>query len=474
MEAVLPISATGKPAVPRAQTAVTAGTSVTLPLRFILTGLLALVAGTGWLIAQPHLLTTYHYNHDIIALTHLFVLGWMGSVVMGAMYQLVPVALETKLYSERLAKWQFAFHLVGFAGMVWMFHRWDMKQVGHFGSVMAVGVGLFVFNIGKTLWRAPKWNVVAIAIASALAWFSLTVIAGLSMAAAKASYDSTEGLATAEGVRNMLSGLRAVAAFMSRFEAISTMHAHAHLGAVGLFTMLIVGLSYKLIPMFTLSQVQSPARAMTSVILLNAGLAGAVISLLLGSPWKLLFALLTVGAILIYGWEIATIVRTRRRAKLDWGVKAFLTAVTMLGPLALLAILLAWPGLPLNEFTGQLENLYGFLGLIGFVTFALTGMLHKIIPFLVWVHAYSPHVGRARVPSLAELYSERLQGASFWMWQAGMVTTSVGILLPNDLVLRGGALGLAVSLALVMVNVGKILSHVFHPALKPFPALVKS
>ena len=42
-------------------------------------------------------------------------------------------------------------------------------------------------------------------------------------------------------------------------------------------------------------------------------------------------------------------------------------------------------GLPLNPVTGQLENLYGFLGLIGVVVFALAGMLYKIIPFLVGV-----------------------------------------------------------------------------------------
>src|SRR5215475_2805226 len=77
--------------------------SVTLPLAFILTGVLALCVGTTWLVLQPELLATYHYNQYVIAVTHLFVLGWICSVVMGAMYQLVPVALETRLYSQRLA-----------------------------------------------------------------------------------------------------------------------------------------------------------------------------------------------------------------------------------------------------------------------------------------------------------------------------------------------------------------------------------
>jgi hypothetical protein len=436
----------------------------------VVTGLLSLFLGTGWLIARPDLLTTYHYNQFIIALTHLFVLGWLCSVVMGAMYQLVPVALETKLYSERLAKWHFVIHVIAFIGMVWMFRKWDMKQVGHFGTAMAVGVGLFVYNIARTLLRVPKWNVVATAVASALVWFSFTVIAGLSIAAAKCSYESTEGLATADGVRQVVNGLRALGAFMSHFDAINAMHAHAHLGVVGFFTMILVGVSYKLIPMFTLSEIQSRRRANLSVWLLNAGLLGSVISILLRSQFKFIFALVIVAALAIYGWELVAIVRARRRTMLDWGVRSFLTGVAMLLPLTLLAAVLAWPGLPLNEFTGQLENLYGFLGLIGFVTFAIIGMLHKIIPFLVWFHTYGPHVGRAQLPALADLYSERLQVASFWTWQAGLVATSAGILLQNIFVTRSGAILLAASLAVFAVNIGKILSHVARPVLKPFPA----
>ena len=233
-------------------------TSIRLPLAFILTGLAALLLGAGGLVAQPSILASYHYNQYVIALTHLFVLGFLGSIVMGAMYQLVPVALETKLYSERLARWQFAFHLVGVIGMVWMFWKWDLKQVGHFGTVLTMGVGLFVFNLAQTLRRVPKWNVTATAVAAALFWISLTVIAGLSIATGKCTYESTSGLATLGGVKTLVSGLRTLAGFMSNFDAISAMHAHAHLGGVGFFTLLIVGVSCKLIPMFVLSEVQKP------------------------------------------------------------------------------------------------------------------------------------------------------------------------------------------------------------------------
>jgi hypothetical protein len=429
--------------------------------------MLCLLGAVLWLAAEPALLTSYHYNQTIIALTHLVVLGWICSAAMGAMYQLVPVALETTLYSSRLGRWQFVIHIIGFAGMVWMFRVWNLKQVGHFGSALTLGVGLFVFNIARTLRRTPKWNVVATAIASSLVWFSVTVLAGLSIAASKCTYESANQMAGGSVLGGMLRGLRNVATYVSHFDAINAMHAHAHLGVIGLFTVLIVGVSYKLVPMFTLSEIQSRRRALACLVLLNAGLAGAVTCILLRNSWKFFFALTVIAGLTVYGWEMVAIVRARKRAAMDWGVKSFLTAVTLLVPLSVLAAVLAWPRLPFNVFTGQLENLYGFLGLMGFVSFAIIGMLQKIVPFLVWLNAYGRHVGRAQVPTLPEMYSERVQAGIYWCWLFGLALASAGILSQSALVVRLGALALSSGVILLGVNTARTMRHVFRPCLKP-------
>lgn len=475
MEASLPIS--GAP-VSSTRTRPAAGIksgghapSITLPLAFILTGVLALFIGAGWLIARPALLTTYHYSQNIIAVTHLFVLGGICTIVMGAIYQLVPVALETKLFSERLAKIQFVFHLIGFTGMVWMFHAWNMKQVGHFGVVLFVGVGLFVYNIARTLLRVPRWNVTAAAVTAAIIWLSLAVTAGLFIAAGKCAYDAESALTGASGVHQMISGLRLVGAFMSHFEPLSTMNAHAHLGSVGCFTMLIVGVSYKLIPMFTLSEIQCKMRAVLSIVLLNIGLAGAFVSILLRSPWKFPFALVLITALALFGIEVIAILRARKRRVLDWGLKYFLTAIALLIPVSALAGVLAWPGLPFNRFTGQLENLYGFLGLIGFISFAIIGMLYKIVPFLVWFGTYSRHVGRSRIPALADLYSEKCQIAGYLAFVSGLLVTSVGIVLSNPAVVRAGCILIGISMATLAVNLAMMLKHFFRPELKPLVSI---
>lgn len=439
-----------------------------LSLAFMLMGLMALSSGVAWLIASPTMLSTYHYSPFAVAVTHLFVLGWICSVVMGAMYQLVPVALETKLFSERLAWAQLLCHGAGFVGMVCMFKAWNMKQVGHFGSVMALGVVLFVYNIVRTLLKTPKWTVTASAIAAALGWLCLTVTMGLFVVAGKCFSEMLDTAPTAGTLGALEHIVKLMGGFMQRFDVLSAMHAHAHLGTIGFFTMLMVGVSYKLVPMFTLSEIQNRFRAALSLALLNVGLAGSFVTILLRSPWKLAFAFIVIAALTLYGIETAAILRARKRQALDRGLKMFLTAISLLLPMSILAITLSWPGLPLNVLTGRLENLYGFLGLVGVISFAIIGMLYKIIPFLVWYGVYSKKVGLAKVPALAELYSERLQMVGYFAFLAGLVWISGGILMADAPALQLGGISLAVSVGTLWLNVARMLTHFFRPEIQPF------
>jgi hypothetical protein len=442
--------------------------SILLPLRFVLTGALAFLAALLLMFLRPELLATYHYNQYVVAITHLIVLGWISTIVMGAMYQLVPVALETRLYSERLARWQFLLHLVGFAGMVWMFWTWNMKQVGHFGCVLGLGVGLFVYNLFRTLVRVPRWNVVATAVASALVWLSLAILAGLTLAAGKCSYDSAAAATGTGALGALLHGLRSAAGFVTRFDQIGAMHAHAHLGALGVFVMLIVGISYKLVPMFTLSELQSRWRAGVSLVLLNLGLAASFVAILLRSRFRPACAFLVIAGLALYGFEMGAILRARKRRALDWGVKYFLTAIVLLVPQSLLACVLSWPSLPLNVFTGQFENLYGFLGLLGVVSFAIIGMLYKIVPFLVWYRSYSGRIGLNKVPSLADLYCPHLQAVGYRAYLLGLGVTSVATVLGSAAAVRWGCGILGFALLTLELNLVKMLRHLVQPRLEPF------
>jgi hypothetical protein len=123
--------------------------------------------------------------------------------------------------------------------------------------------------------------------------------------------------------------------------------------------------------------------------------------------------------------------------------------------------------LPATLFTTQLENVYGFLGLLGVVTLAILGMLYKIVPFLVWYARYSQDIGRSKVPALAELYSTRLQAVGYWLFVAGLLSVSVTTLLGNERAVQWSCALLAGSILVFAANMAKIFSHLIRPKTEP-------
>ena len=132
-----------------------------------------------------------------------------------------------------------------------------------------------------------------------------------------------------------------------------------------------------------------------------------------------------------------------------------------------LALVLSWPGFPATPFTGQLENLYGFVGLLGAISFAIIGMLYKIVPFLVWFGRYAKEIGLKKVPALADMYSARLQAVGYWTFLAGLAVTSVAILSSSETFVRVGCATLALSMGFLAINVVLVLSHLRKSQLEP-------
>src|SRR6187401_1382636 len=76
-----------------------------LPLAFIGTGLVAFALAVGALAVRPQLLLLPHSHPHVVALAHLWLPGFLLSVSMGAMYQLMPVVLGTALELPIAAAW---------------------------------------------------------------------------------------------------------------------------------------------------------------------------------------------------------------------------------------------------------------------------------------------------------------------------------------------------------------------------------
>ena len=170
----------------------------------------------------------YNFQPKLLGLTHIATLGWITMIIFGATYQLVPVVLQVKLFSEKLAEVQFWIFLVGVTGMVLSFFKFETFLLVIFASMVSLAMLIFIFNITASMIKVKHWNITSTYIAAALFYLLLTVIAGIMMA------------------MNL---------FDPYFKTnhLEYLKLHAHLAFVGWVSMIIMGVSYKLIPMFSLS-----------------------------------------------------------------------------------------------------------------------------------------------------------------------------------------------------------------------------
>ena len=159
--------------------------SATLPLRYMMTAVLAFllaVAGVVWLAPE---LAGHYYHPRIIALTHTVTLGWITLSIMGATYQLIPIVLERPVWSERLARWQFPIFLVGSGGMVAHFYLSNWPGLAMAAGIAGIGVALHLVNAGLSMRGLGAWTFTARLMALALVGLAATVVFGLGLAAGR-------------------------------------------------------------------------------------------------------------------------------------------------------------------------------------------------------------------------------------------------------------------------------------------------
>lgn len=397
-----------------------------------------LVLGTIWLAVQPGLLALPHAHPHVVALVHAWMLGFFVTVACGAVYQLAPVALGTTLWSDRLGWWHFGLHAAGVPGMVWSFWRWDMAQLGHFGTAVALGVSLYAHNVWRTVRTSGRTGLVANSLRISAGWLVLTVVTGLVLAANRFWH-------------------------FIPLDPLPLLRFHAHLGLVGFFLTLLQGVMFQLVPMFTLGEVRDWRPAVRSFWLSQAAFVCLLPALLLRSAWEASGA----GMILLAGYAgtaraLATALRSRRKRVLDPGVGAFLCGGAGLLLAGVGGLLLVWPGSSWGSAGGGWNAMgYGVFVIFGGLMPCFLGMLGKIVPFLTWMRAYGPQVGRRPTPSASNLGLPGWERAGLGLQFASLIPLLAGTWSLNTSWLSAGTGLFAVGVACFLVNQGSILRHLW-------------
>ena len=417
---------------PRAAT----GPAPDVPLRYLLASAAAFIAaclGVVWLAPE---LAGHYYHPRVVALTHTVTLGWITLAVMGASYQLLPIVLGRPIWSERLARGQFWILLVSLSGMLAHFYLGTRPGLVLAAALLAFGVTLHLINGLASLGNFDRWTFTARLIVLAYAGLTLTVAFGLAL-----------------GVDRLWPFLPG--AFFP------TLHAHVHLALLGFLTPMVLGVAARVYPMFLLAPEPAGRSARVQLWGLAFGAPTVVLGLALGLRVGVM-----VGAVAVAGaagshvaW-VARMAWSRRRPRLDWGLRFALTGAAFVVPGTLLGL-----GLAFDLISGPRPALaYAVVVLGGWISLTIAGMMLKILPFLVWFRVYGPRVGKMPVPTMPELSWPPAEGAAYVLLTAGFIglagavaAGSAGSIRAAGIILSLGALAFGAGLA-------RVLCHLFPRA----------
>jgi hypothetical protein len=106
-----------------------------------------------------------------------------------------------------------------------------------------------------------------------------------------------------------------------------------------------------------------------------------------------------------------------------------------------------------------IQVIYGVVIIAGALSLMILGMLGKIVPFLVWMAAYGPKVGRERVPVATALSSRELERSWIVAHIAGVVFAVAAVWIGSGVVAQAAAWMLTIGGALYLWNFGRITRH---------------
>lgn len=411
-------------------------TSYKVVLPFYIYAAVSFLVSTLLLLFSTNAFTQHYFHPHTLAITHVMALGWGTMMILGASYQLVPVLIEHKLYSDKLALISFYIAGIGIPLLAYGFYTFDMQWPAKTGGILInIAVILFMVNVYKTISDRNKQNVHAIFMLAATGWLLLTTIVGLLLV-----YNFSW---------NILSD-----------DSLHYLPFHAHLGIVGWFLLLVIGVGSRLIPMFLISKYSNEKLLWGIFSALNIGLGIFVVLFLIGSEvyWYLIPVLCIVSGIAMFVYYCYKAFKERIRRQVDEPMKISLLSVgIMVLAVLLVGLLIAFLIVPARGSTIVL--VYGFSIFFGWITALIFGMTFKTLPFIIWNKVYHKMAGKVKTPNPKDLFSTPVFNAMAITYVAGFILFMVGVLTIKILILQMATVLLLVAAFLYNWNVAKLVMH---------------
>jgi hypothetical protein len=410
-------------------------TSYKVVLPFYAYAALSFLIATILILINTSAFTQHYFNPHTLAITHTMALGWGTMIILGASHQLFPVMIEGKLHSNLLAYLSFFLAAIGIPLLVFAFYGFNMGLVAKLGGILInLAVISYLANLWLSIYHSKSRNVHAIFAFTAVVWLFITTLFGLLL------------------VWNFTSNIFSE-------NSLDFLSLHAHLGIIGWFLLMVIGVGSRLIPMFLISKYENKNRLWLVYALINTGLISFIFMFFLSVKKVFFFipmAFIALGVLLFVNhiyWSFAK----RIRKKVDEQVKISLLSVALtIVPIIVLGVIII---LLSTVHSLQLVLLYGFTIFFGWITTIILGMTFKTLPFIIWNKVYSKIAGLGKTPNPKDLFSNPIFLVNGLAYLIGFIIFGLGIVLTNVPLLNIGAIFLLITAVLYNFNVFKILFH---------------
>lgn len=404
-----------------------------IPARYMAVAVISLLA---WITFTPFMLPELveaPLSYPVIAWVHLLTLGCIGSMILGASVQLVPVALQTPFPATKLAEWSWFLWIAGIVLFEIGFSREILPLLVPGATMLGIVLVGYAIAITTMFRRSPARDTVAwhLLVAS---WFAVGgFILGLLLALTN--------------VNGLLGG-----------RLLPILAAHIVAMIVGWAGLTLLGVGYKLIGMFTLAERSlNQMQATISGVFITIGTIGVVLGIAFAADrWLIsLAAGLIVWGTVMAAMEVTRMYDKRMRKAIDVHMPFAITALMVLVASAFLMLTLT---IEPNPISNQLTTATIWLVLTGGFLVAIQGFFYKISTFLIWLRTYAPLAGKVTVPPLDSMYDRKIAfvGLGFWMASVLAVMTMLLGWLP---IWWGWSAGLCIGGMCFGLNVLRIARH---------------
>ncbi len=351
------------------------------------------------------------------AAVHLLTIGWLSTLMFGALYQFVPVITGVALPAQRVPLLTLIATQVGLAGLLAGFlapiygfdHARLCLPVG--GTLVAAGLGGGAVFLLAVIRRAEVRSLPIRFVATGLGFLVLTLALGLCFSLALALPGAPGWL-----VEVLRRGL----------------DIHVVIGLGGWFTLTAMGVGYRLLSMFILAPEEETSSGRWAFRLSAGGMALVMAAGLAAPDAARDPAMDAAGAAVaagigIYLLDMVRLFRHRQRRELELNSRAAVGALAALAVAVVVAVGAHATG-RMTELAGPL----GYLAIFGWLSGLSLGQLYKIVPFLTWLERYGSQLGKGRVPRVQDLVDERRAAPWFLLYGLAVAGGTAAGLIGQD------------------------------------------